>query len=71
MSDKAELTQKRLATVDSAHLTPMVRKLLGSVTVTLGKWDYQPVTGGVGAGLFGTAIYRFSGQGDDQGVPVS
>jgi hypothetical protein len=54
----------RLAEIDRATLTSLVRKALNSSTVEVIDWDYEQICGGAGAG---SAIYRFAGQGRDQG----
>ncbi|HSR35405.1 MAG TPA: hypothetical protein VLY63_32955, partial [Anaerolineae bacterium] len=50
-----------------AKLTLLVQSALGSETVKVVNWDREQLHGGAGAG---SAIYRFSGQGRDQGHTV-
>ena len=56
--------EARLETIDQATLTPLVRRALGSETVEVTDWDHQQLH--AGAGLV-SSIYRFSGNGRDQG----
>ncbi|MGC9397076.1 MAG: hypothetical protein ACP5J4_19710 [Anaerolineae bacterium] len=60
----------QLQAIDQTTLTPVVRRALGSETVEVIHWDYQQIHGGAGGGVGGTAIYRFAGQGRDQGKMV-
>jgi hypothetical protein len=60
----------QLQSIDQAALTPIVRRALGSETVEVTHWDYQQIHGGVGGGVGGTAVYRFTGQGRDQDKAV-
>jgi hypothetical protein len=55
----------QLAAIDEATLTPLVRSTLNSQTVEVLDWNREQLHGGVGVG---TAIYRFSGEGHDQGL---
>jgi hypothetical protein len=72
MDEKLERTPATQATevsaIDPAMLTPLVKSALNSSTVEVIDWDYEQVYGGAGAG---SAIYRFAGQGRDQGQKVS
>jgi len=57
-----------LPSIDEAVLTPLVRQAVGSKAVEITSWDTQQVHGGFGfGGGGGSAIYRVSGQGFDQG----
>jgi len=57
----------QLTAIDRTTLTPLVQSALNSDTVEVLDWDYEQVYGGAGAG---SAIYRFAGQGRDQGQQV-
>jgi hypothetical protein len=59
--------QSMLASIDQAMLTPLVRRALGSKTVQVTDWECQPIYGGAGEVA---SIYRFSGDGYDQGETV-
>jgi hypothetical protein len=71
MAEKLETTSELqaapLAAIDQATLTPLVQSALNSETVEVLDWDYEQLHGGAG---LGTAIYRFSGEGHDQGQKV-
>jgi hypothetical protein len=71
MDEKVETTPETQATqvsaIDQAMLTPLVQSALNSNTVEVTHWDYEQVYGGASAG---SAIYRFAGQGRDQGQKV-
>ncbi len=71
MDEKLETTSAiqavQLAVIDQAALTPLVQSALNSETVEVLDWDYEQLHGGAG---LGTAIYRFSGEGLDQGQKV-
>jgi hypothetical protein len=71
MDEELETTSEtqaaQLATIDQATLTPLVQSALNSETVEVLEWDCEQLHGGVG---LGTAIYRFSGEGHDQGQEV-
>jgi hypothetical protein len=54
----------QLAAIDQATLTPLVQSAAGSNTVEVVNWESEQLHGGIAAG---TAVYRFSGQGRDQG----
>jgi hypothetical protein len=56
----------KLDAIDQATLTPLVQRSLGRKTVQVINWDLQQIHGGLGGGLFTTALYRFTGQGHDQ-----
>ena len=51
--------KRRLATLDGATLTPLVRCVLNDETVAVLKWGYQRLEGGL-SGAYG--LYRFQGQ---------
>jgi hypothetical protein len=63
----SEIQAGPLATIDQSTLTPLVQSALGSEAVKVLDWDYEQLHGGAG---LGTAIYRFSGEGHDQGQDV-
>jgi hypothetical protein len=71
MAEKLETTSEiqavQLAAIDQATLTPLVQRALNSETVEVLDWDYEHLHGGAG---LGTAIYRYSGEGHDQGQKV-
>ena len=67
MDELPEEGMDKLATVDKATLTPLVQSALDSETVEVVNWEFEQTYGGIGAG---TAIYRFSGKGRDQGQQV-
>ncbi len=62
-----EMQAVRLAAIDRATLTPLVQSALNSETVEVVNWECEQLHGGIAAG---TAIYRFSGQGRDQGQTI-
>jgi hypothetical protein len=53
---------QRLAAVDRAILTPLVRQALDREQAQVIDWAYEPIYGGVGVG---GSIYRFSGTARD------
>jgi hypothetical protein len=57
----------QLDAIDEATLTPLVQSALGNQAVEVVDWEVEQLHGGVGVG---TAIYRFAGQGRDQGQEV-
>ena len=67
MDEKPETPAAPFAAIDQATLTPLVQSALNSETVEVIDWDYEQLQGGAGSG---TAIYRFSGEGHDQGQKV-
>ena len=71
MDDKLETTSAmqapHLAAIDRATLAPLVQRALNSETVEVIDWEFEQLHGGIAAG---TAIYRFSGQGRDQGQTI-
>ena len=67
MGEKLETQAAQLAAVDQATLTPLVQSALGSKTVEVVNWEFEQLHGGIAAG---TAVYRFSGQGHDQGQTI-
>jgi hypothetical protein len=68
MNDKIETLESQLDAIDQAALTPLVRSALGNQTVEVDNWEREQVHGGLGVR---TAIYRFSGQGHDQGQTIA
>jgi hypothetical protein len=67
MDEKLGTQAAQLAAVDRATLVPLVQRVLGSKTFEVVDWEFEPLHGGIAVG---TAIYRFSGQGRDQGRTV-
>jgi hypothetical protein len=71
MGDEFERTLEaqtvQLAGIDRATLAPLVQSALNSDSVEVLDWECEQVYGGAGAG---SAIYRFAGQGRDQGQQV-
>jgi len=67
MDEKLEIQAAQLAAIDQATLTPLVQRALGSKTVEVANWEVERLHGGLAAG---TAVYRFSGQGRDQGQTI-
>ena len=71
MDEKIETTPEtqtaQLAAINQATLTPLVQGALNSETVEVINWDYEQLHAGVGEW---TAVYRFAGQGRDQGQTV-
>jgi hypothetical protein len=67
MDEKLEKQTAQLAAIDRATLTSLVQSALGSKTVEVIDWECKQLHGGIG---IGTAIYRFAGQGRDQGQTV-
>lgn len=69
-SDKAPNVQG-LQTVDRDTLTPLVRQAINSQSYEIIDWDYKPVHGGAGdRGVGLSGIYRFAGEGRDNGQTV-
>lgn len=54
----------QLAAIDQTTLTPLVQSASGSKTLEVINWNCKQLHGGIGAG---NAVYRFAGQGRDQG----
>ena len=71
MDEKLETTPEtqtaQLAAINQATLTPLVQSALNSETVEVINWDYEQLHAGAGEW---TAVYRFAGQGRDQGQTV-
>jgi hypothetical protein len=67
MSEEFETQAAQLAAIDQATLTPLVQTALGSKTVEVVNWQFEQLHGGIAAG---TAVYRFSGQGREQGPAI-
>ena len=67
MSEKLEKQAAQFAAIDQATLTPLVQSALNSETVKVIDWECKQLHGGIG---IGTAIYRFAGEGRDQGQTV-
>jgi hypothetical protein len=67
MNEAVETLEVQLAEIDGDTLAPLVHSALGSKTVEVLSWEYEQLHGGIAAG---TAVYRFSGQGRDQGKVV-
>lgn len=53
---------RRLECISRAKLTEIARLSLGDSTIQLRSWSREPVSGGTGGAIGGTAIYRFSGR---------
>jgi hypothetical protein len=64
MDEKLEAQTAQLAAIDRAALASLVQRALDSKTFEVVSWEFEPLHGGIAVG---TAIYRFSGQGRDQG----
>ena len=61
----------KMALLDTATLTPLVRQALGSEMVEVTSWGSRQIHGGLGFGSAGgSAIHRVSGEGRDQEKPV-
>ena len=60
----------QLESIDPATLTPLVQRALGRQTVQVIDWDVQQIHGGIGGGVFTSAIFRFTGRGRDQDQTV-
>jgi hypothetical protein len=56
-----------LAAIDQTMLTPLVQSALDRKTLEAVSWEFEQLHGGIAAG---TAIYRFLGQGRDQGRTI-
>jgi len=67
MDEKLETTPEtqtpQLNAIDKATLTPLVRSALNSATIGVTRWGYEQLHGGFSGGT----IYRFLGEGRDQG----
>jgi len=61
---EAQTTQ--LDAIDTAMLTPLVQRALGQPTIQVIEWDVQQIHGGIGGGVFASAVYCLTGQGRDQ-----
>ena len=53
---------KRVETIGKETLLPVVRKALGDSSLELASWLREPVYGGFGGAVGGTALFRFKGQ---------
>ena len=53
---------RRLETISRELLTPLVRRAMGDSSAALQSWSREPVYGGFGGAIGGTAIFRFQGQ---------
>jgi hypothetical protein len=67
VGEKSETPTAQSAAIDRATLAPLVQSALNSETVDVIDWECTQLHGGLGAG---TAIYRFAGQGREQGQTV-
>ena len=67
MDERRETQAALLTAIDGATLTPLVQGALGSERVEVIDWACEQLHGGAG---IGTAIYRLTGQGRDQGQAV-
>ncbi len=63
----------KIDAIDTSMLTPLVQRALGRPTVQVTDWNVQQIHGGIGGGVFASAVYRLTGQGrdKDQTVPWS
>src|SRR5262245_11153321 len=68
---RADITQERLAAINADSLTPLVRQALNQPDVVVTQWRYAQLQGGVGGGTFGSAIYRFEGDTQEQGAALA
>jgi hypothetical protein len=59
--NNSTLTERRLATLDTPALTPIVQRALNNPAAEVTGWEYSPLQGGAGGGTFGSAVYRFAG----------
>jgi hypothetical protein len=64
MDERLEAQAAQLTAIDQATLTPLVQSASGSKTVEVIDWEFDRLHGGIAEG---TAVYRFSGQGREQG----
>ena len=55
----------RIQAITTDTLTPLVQQLLNNTTITINRWQYEPVYGGFGGAIGGTALYRFKGNTTD------
>ena len=62
-----EIQAVQWATIDQSTLTPLVQSAFKRETAEVTDWECEQLHGGIG---MGTAIYRFAGQGRDQGQKV-
>jgi hypothetical protein len=67
MNEKFDGLTTSLASIDQTTLTPLVQSALGSKAIEAVSWEFEQLHGGIGAG---TAVYRFSGQGQDQSQTI-
>ena len=74
MNERSETTIEeqtgKLDSIDQAMLTPLVQRSLGLSTVQVIDWDVQQIHGGIGGGIFASAVYRLIGKGIDQGRTI-
>ena len=66
MASQIDPNVERLQALDSAVLTPLVRQVLGSESLTVSTWNYASLSGGVGGGTLSTHLYHFRGQANDR-----
>lgn len=57
----------QLDALDTARLTPVVRKLLDRASAIVTGWQHDKISSGIG---IGTAVYRISGQAQDNGRTI-
>jgi hypothetical protein len=67
LDETYETQGARLFAIDHSTLTPLVQSALGSGTVEVTHWEREQLHGGFGSG---TAVYRYVGEGRDQGRMV-
>jgi hypothetical protein len=67
MNEELETRAAQLTEIDQATLTPLVQSALDSESVEVVNWEFERLHGGIATG---TAVYRFWGQGRDQGQTI-
>lgn len=56
------ITESRLASLSPAQLVPLVEAAAGWSQIEIVNWLYRQLSGGMGGGVGGTAIYRVAGE---------
>lgn len=54
--------------ITTETLTPLVCKMVGDETTAITQWQVEPIHGGWGGAIGGTALYRFTGQSEQHGA---
>ncbi|HEY64455.1 MAG TPA: hypothetical protein G4O02_07770 [Caldilineae bacterium] len=67
MEQGTRLPDVQLSDLDTAELTPLVRRALDSETATITDWQQERVSSGVG---LGTTVYRLTGHAQDNGQVI-